>query len=266
MSEDNNSADFFNSAGGNKEGNKNNKMKWFYTALLIFILWLMFGGGNKTENKEETNTNQAVETTKEAENKTEEKAVTEQSPVVGSKDLQIAQSYVPVKDIYTNRTSYDANTFRLALKGEFKDVSLKIKAKTANDLKNFLSVNVGTFSGVYLKDTIFDKENPLEVSLDLKNSEKFTKSDNVFLWDYVTPKPTKNDATIVRLYATVFDEKGIYADNSEVVEFKLNYTCSDDDSECKAVICNDNAKSGGSCLIENFGVEATKNYIDYFTR
>jgi len=263
---------------GGQEVRKNKKKMWII--ILVAIAFLFIYENSKKESTEskpkvqEIKIEEVTEAAKLEIPKIEEvieEVKVEEEAEAGIKEVDLLPSspYTPAADVYTNQISYNNNTFRLAFKGDFETATLSIKAESANNLKNFLSFNLSVFSGIYSdgENAIsFNTEDPLGVTIDLKNKEQFTKASDVILWDRLEPAVSKDNATIARIYAMLFDEKGIYSNQSEITEFKLTYLCSDDDPDCEAVICDDVSQSGGTCLIEKFGVDAAKSYIDYFSK
>lgn len=252
---------------GNKK--KNPKDKLVYIAMVLLVVWAIFHFKNKNGGVETSEADQLKTNTNSNNNAPAVANVESSNSSPEAKEVVIATAYKPVADVYTNNKSYNDNVFRVAFKGEFAQANLIIKAKTESATDNFLSLNVGTFSGLYQKDgqnVKLNKDNSLDLSLDLKNAEDFNKSQDVVLWNHLEPAVSKDNATLARMYAITIDQNGKYADNVEITEFKITYKCSENDPTCEISLCGAEVATGGQCLTEKFGADAAKNYIEYYSK
>jgi len=200
----------------------------------------------------------------------------------------IKEPYSPLADIYSNPASYKKYAITLALKGEFTTSELIVKGIVKNSLQNFLSISVNSIGGTFgasrksadtldLQNTtaVFDKEHPINLTINLKGPVKLSTTKNEFLstaqpsksvvlWDYIKPPPNKG--TVARIVIAPYSERGIYGDGGTITDVEFAYVC-EEGSDCKVEVCEmENYTYGSECLREVFGADAAKAYSDYFTR
>jgi hypothetical protein len=194
--------------------------------------------------------------------------------------------YSPPQDIYSNSTSYNKYLTKLAMIGEFEVANLYIKGSITNDLLNFISINIGPISGTLGADrktsntldldnttAAFSKNNPIDLTINLKESVKlsttkeeflstFQTSKSVVLWNYIAPPPS--GGTIAKILIAPYSQNGKYGDGTTIEDVKLLYECKKG-SDCKAQLCPDkNYTYGSECINDLFGPDSSKNYSDYF--
>jgi hypothetical protein len=181
---------------------------------------------------------------------------------------------------YADRNIYNKKSRRLVLVGNFETAILEVKGTLPNNDNHFLSINVGTESGIYnavrssansinLQLTqsnlgVFNS-NPLNLKIDLMTQQTLAPTREEFLatkqstkltrfWDFIKPQPPA--PSITRILVLMFNEKGDYT--GTIQELNFLYSCKKN-SECKATLCSINP--GTKCIKENFGEEAYKEYI-----
>jgi hypothetical protein len=196
--------------------------------------------------------------------------------------------FYPNSNIYSDKNVYNKNVIKLAMIGEFEKASISIKGVIYNDLLNFLSLNIGSVSGtlggvrnsensldLQSSTAIFSKNNPINLSIDLKSSIKlsttkeefkstFQSSKDIILWDYIAPPP--GSGTIAKLLVSPYTQNGNYGDGVGIEQITFSYTCKNG-SHCKAEICPDkNYTYGSECIEDLFGRGSSKSYSDYFNQ
>lgn len=214
---------------------------------------------------------------------------TTQSPTTTNKSLNLIDSS---EKFEINGNPYSPEVYkklskRLALIGNFATAILKIKASLPNSDEHFLSINIGEESGVFnairnssegldislTKENlgIFDKEHPIDLSIDLLGQQTLATSKEEFLstrlttklvkfWDFIappTPLPSVN-----RILFAPFNKDGNYEGIIENLAFE--YSCKEK-NECKAVLCN-NDELVTECLKRNFGQNAMDEWMKWYQK
>lgn len=179
---------------------------------------------------------------------------------------------------------YQIYSRKLALFGEFEYALLEIKGEFPNEGDHFLSVNVGSESGIYnairSSASTLNKEltkenlgafnnstNPLDLRIDLMSQQTFATTSDEFnstkqstkllrLWDFIKPQPPAPSITPI-LVAT-FNEKAVY--EGALNEVNFIYSCKEG-KECGAALCT--ADVGSQCMAQ-FGEDIFNKYKNYF--
>jgi hypothetical protein len=210
--------------------------------------------------------------------------------------ILLSEPFFPPQDIYTNKDMYNKYLIKLALIGDFDKVELKVSGVINNDLKNFISININNVSGILggyrsgintldLDKTtgVFDKNNPINFTLNLKEptklsttqnefSSSFMPTKNVIIWDQIKPSVYTGQGTIANFLIAPYSENGKYGDNVSINKIEFVYTCKGEKNSCKATLCdkNKNYIHGSECLRDNFekdfGKESWIKYSEYFNK
>jgi len=181
--------------------------------------------------------------------------------------------------------SYKKLSRALALMGNFEVAKLQIKGVLENDTEHFLSINIGTESGVYnavrkspdgldillTKENggVFDKENPIDVEIDLLGQQTLSTTKAEFLatrkttklvkfWDFIRPQPPA--PSVNRILVASFDKNGFYAGTIGLVRFE--YRC-EADSRCSVALCGNDILTT-KCLLDKFGKEAKDIWVKWY--
>lgn len=218
--------------------------------------------------------------------------------IVGSSEYKkvvlLSEPFFPPQNIYSDLEVYNNNLINLALIGEFEKVEIKVSGKIANDLDNFISVNIDGISGTlggYRKSIntldldkttgIFNKSNPVDFVLGLKEPIKFstTKEEfsstfestkNVIIWDKIKPPSYTGRGTIAKFLIAPYNEEGKYGDGVSIDSIEFRYTCKGNPDSCAAAICekDKNYTFGSECLKEHFekkfGKQSWESYAGYY--
>jgi len=187
---------------------------------------------------------------------------------------------------YTPET-YKKLSRALALMGNFEVAKLHIKGNLDNDKEHFLSINIGTESGVYnavrrssdgldislTKEGggIFNKESPIDIELDLFGKQTLSTTKTEFLatrkttklvkfWDFIQPQPPA--PSVNRILVAPFDKNGFYTGTIQSVRFE--YQCAVR-SECAATLCRNDILAT-KCLLDNFGKEAKESWVKWYSK
>ena len=172
--------------------------------------------------------------------------------------IKPADNYVLAGDPYKG-TNYEKMSRGLGLIGDFEIEKLIVNGSLPNNDDYFLSVNVGSVSGVYnavrkssdgldistTKENqgVFNKDNPINIKIDLLGQLTLATTRKEFLstrettklvklWDAIKPQPPA--PSVNQILIAPFNKSGIYTGtiNSLVFEYKCK-----EGKTCKAVIC-----------------------------
>lgn len=191
--------------------------------------------------------------------------------------FQISGAYSITSNPYDN---YDANAFRVALNGKFKELTLVVKGKITDNKQKFVSINFGLQSGVLnavrLNDKQLDYEktiaqggvfdNSINFSVDLfaptvlaTSREEFLNtrqaSKTVTFWDSISATPN-----VFTMLVAAFNADGSYTGTS-IEEITLKYRCEGSDNSCGITKCQ-NGQLFTSCLTDSFGRQAARAWCD----
>lgn len=192
----------------------------------------------------------------------------------------LKKPFTPQQDVYSNQETYLKSSIKLALKGEFDTAKLVVEGKiTDNDIK-FVSVNIGTESGVL--NAVRENANSLNIgasdekggvfkssinfTLDLLGETSFATTKEEFqltrqktkivkLWNFIYPDPP----TVTRVLVAPFNKAGQYG-NAEITSIEFKYLCANG-SDCDATICEEDSLFT-LCLKDSFGIEAAKKWCE----
>ena len=197
-----------------------------------------------------------------------------------------ADNYKVTSNPYLPET-YKKLSRALALMGNFEVAKLHINGNLDNNKEHFLSVNIGTESGVYnavrrssdgldislTKENggVFNKENPIDIEIDLFGKQTLSTTKTEFLatrkttklvkfWDFIQPQPPA--PSVNRILVAPFDKDGFYTGTIKSMRFE--YQCATG-SKCAAVLCG-NDTLATKCLLDNFGEEAKENWVEWHSK
>ncbi|KKQ64847.1 MAG: hypothetical protein US86_C0015G0010 [Candidatus Daviesbacteria bacterium GW2011_GWA2_38_24] len=197
--------------------------------------------------------------------------------------IKPSDKYTMMGDPYS-KNNYDKMARRMALIGDFQIAKLNIKGSFTDNKKHFISLNVGSVSGVYnavrqssglniaLTDEskgIFDKNNPINITIDLFGKQTMSTTQKEFLatreatklvrlWDAIHP-PTPSPSVTPILIAP-FDKSGVFSGTIDSLEFE--YKCKDW-NDCQAVLCKNNVMDS-VCINDNFGANAKNSWVKWY--
>src|SRR3989344_1161884 len=197
--------------------------------------------------------------------------------------IKPTDNYILVNDPYKN-DNYEKMSKGLGLIGDFEIARLIVKGSLPTNDDYFLSINIGSVSGVYnavrkssdgldisiTKENqgVFSQDQPINIKIDLFGQQTLATTRKEFLatrettklvrlWDAIkpqTPVPSVNQILIAP-----FDKKGFYSGtiNSLVFEYKCK-----DEKSCQAVLCA-NDIFASQCINDNFGSYAKDTWVKW---
>src|SRR5208337_3106999 len=176
-------------------------------------------------------------------------SITTTSSLIKIKLIKPEENYIISQNPYTDRNIYNQQSRQLALMGDFETAILEIKGKLQNNDNHFLSINIGTESGIYnavrssadsinlqlTQDNlgVFNNSNsPLNLKIDLMAKQTLAPTREEFLskkestklirfWDFIKPQPPA--PSITRILVFTFNEKGDYT--GTIKELNFLYSC-----------------------------------------
>lgn len=183
-------------------------------------------------------------------------------------------------DIYSNSATYAKYATKLALVGEFGDARLVVRGTIEDGRRKFVSVNIGTESGVLnavrqgldslsilessKKGGIF--ADGINFSVDFFGETALATTRDEFrlerqgtkivkFWNFVVPPPP----TVVRVLIAPFGEDGVYG-GARIDSLVFEYAC-EEGKACQADKCDD-SDLFSVCLKEKFGNEAMRSWVE----
>lgn len=194
-----------------------------------------------------------------------------------------------IKQPYQSRNVYDPKIYKedsinIALKGDFEDAMLYVETNIENDVENFLYLGFGTLNGTwgvdrldgnritYDLDTDFTKKDNSR-SIDLMNDIRLSNNSRDVEkglggskfrtpWNYIQPPATKENASLVNVVASLYDETGVWG--SQIIKMQILYHCADTDPNCRVDVCK-KGLVGSACLDSIFGKGSGTNYGKFFS-
>ncbi|GEM_PF-6696957 len=200
---------------------------------------------------------------------------------VDPKVVDLVTSTVTLHNLFDPKI-YSSSSIDVAFKGDFDTVELHVEGNISNDLKNFLFIGFGTINGTYGvdrinssqiqydPDSVFTKDKPLNLSIDLMSQIKLSNSSREVaqgsntsksrrLWDFVQPPVDKNSASKVNLVVGVYNENGNF--DSQITKLQILYRCKESDPNCEVNVCPKGKYPNGSTCLDNlFGKGSGKKY------
>lgn len=182
------------------------------------------------------------------------------------------------------KSQYENNAKKLALTGDFSVARLKLVGVLPNELEHFLSVNVGTESGVLNavrnsysgldivqtqeRQGVFSSSNPINITIDLMDMVPLATTASEFanerrssklvrFWDFIEPPPPTPSVNYI--LAAPFNKNGIY--DGEIRLMSFEFACAS--PGCDANICNSD-ESPYSCVERVFGETAANEYSSWY--
>lgn len=269
--------------------NNTSENKLFYIILLAFSLGALLIGQIWTE-KEDNKAKNYVKIPKDlpistSTNKKDNNGTG--GPLFKTIDLlkNKKQPYSPPKNIY-DKNMYKKEVIPVAFKGFFDILELRIKGDITDNSTQFLSLNIGSISGVYgskraklnrldLKNsTSFQDKIKLTINLKENNvlsqtKEEFDKNPVgykvVDFYDNAFYPPLPNPTAINFLVAP-FNKNGVYGKNVAIQKLEIRYACSKETPDCKVSICpkSETCKNKCELIKKSLDQKSCHAYQSYF--
>ena len=198
--------------------------------------------------------------------------------------IKSTDNYVITSDPYSS-DNYKKMSRYLGLIGDFEFAKLIVNGSLPNNNDHFLSINIGSVSGVYnavrkssdgldislTKENqgLFNKDNPINIKIDLLGQQTLSTTRKEFLetrettklvklWDAIKPQTPKPSVSTILI--APFNKEGIYSGTINTLTFE--YKCKEGKS-CNAVLCGNDILFS-QCINNNFGSNAKNVWVNWY--